>query len=101
MSRASASVHFPDGTIRHCLYHGTVDCLWPRLFDTSREAWDAYGTDGGERPRAAAGEPVEIYSDYGDGFWWRGTATRDYVTSELDVTEIEELFDGTPDWARP
>lgn len=41
MSRQNVTVIFPDGTERYGLYNGTADVLWPALFDTPNDAWDA------------------------------------------------------------
>jgi hypothetical protein len=116
MSRASAAVLFPDGTIRYAIYCGTADQLWPCLFDTTAEAWDAYGqtkADNGawlKRFFPAAdtaggrGEPVRIFENYGQGMQWVGEATRDFVISELSTFEIDEIQDcgwrGQPEWVR-
>jgi hypothetical protein len=78
------------------------------LYDTPAEAWDVYtnfrpdawGTDEQfARYRGAKGQPVEIFTDYGGGFWWRGEALPEWVTDGIEPYEIE-YFDGVPDWAK-
>jgi hypothetical protein len=114
MSRASAAVLFPDGTIKCGMYCGTTDMLWPRLFDTLDEAWETYERTCRDTkqwlsafyPREPlevnSGEPVRIFENYGGGYEWGGFATREFVTSELDLMEIEDVtnydFDSEPAW---
>ena len=106
MSSASARVRFPDGEVRHCIYHGTSDTLVPQLFDTSREAWDTART-GWPETGEVSGEvfDVEIYSDYGGGFYWGGQATREFVLSDFTAPFDDdfnprriETTDGEPEW---
>jgi hypothetical protein len=110
VSRASLWVRFPDGTVKCGIYNGTVDQVWPPLFDTSDEAWDAWHTYYDVRSAAAehwfdyednAGEVVEVAVDYGRGSCWRATATRTHVTSMLSWDEridAEVEHDGLPEW---
>ena len=101
MSRVSAAVRFPDGTIRYTTYSGLVDVLWGRLFPTIDEAWDAYDRwDDFPPAPSEGGEPVDIFADYDGGWLWRGTATPDYVTSPTMLEHIENPIDcdKAPDW---
>lgn len=109
MSRASMAVLFPDGSIRYGLYNGTTDAVWPRLFDTSDQAWAAYrdGEDLYSRPQHIPNSlPVRIFENYGGGSEWEGTATIDYITSGLDyfdeilrVCEVTDYeLDTEPEW---
>jgi hypothetical protein len=111
MARASVAVLFPDGTIRYGLYIGSSDRLLPRLFATMTEPWDADNASGNRSDHwslpddvaPGSGEPVTIYCDYGDGTTWPGTATRDYITSELFYTDVEGDEDchfHPPEWVR-
>jgi hypothetical protein len=91
------------------MYCGTTDVAWPALFDTLDAAWDAYRDTKlpGEvdwewvfhpEPIGPA-EPVEVYSDYGNGFWWPATATRNRLLTRLNWDEFEEhRHRGAPDW---
>ena len=81
--------------------------LVPRLFDDSKTPWDAYYRRDGLKldlsPEPEGEEmPVTIYSDYGGGFWWEGTATRNVVTSDGEPPNeaFDDDHDGTPDWVR-
>ncbi len=104
MSRASAEVRFPDGTIRYGIYDGTSDILQPRLFETTGEAWDCYQDDRrnlwdipyGHFPDDVAWQifDVVIYSDYGGGSWWKGKATLLGVESESCNPWENELREG-------
>jgi hypothetical protein len=108
VSRASGYVRFPDGEIKAFIYDGTVDVVYPALFKTSIEAWGAYRSvkDGNEawaavfEPEAVrVEEEVEVYSDYGSGFWWKATATRNRILTKLDWDDFyEDLHDGAPSW---
>lgn len=108
MSRATAAVRFPDGTVKWCLYNGTSDNLIPRLFDSPIEPWDAYYAkrDGPEQVNLwpePEGEvvPVTIYSDYGGGWTWPGTAAPNVVVGPLDPWDDDtwnKRVDGRPDW---
>jgi len=111
MSRAGGYVRFPEGTIKAFIYDGTTDTVWPALFDTSREAWDAYSSTKGDHferwsqifePTPIGNEEdVEVYSDYGGGFWWHATATRNAITSRFFWDDFyEDCHDGAPEWLR-
>ena len=122
MSRAGGVVRFPDGTLKYWMYDGTCDVIWPRLFPTNREAWDAYKNtrhndfDWEETFYPPEGyEPgevftVDIYEDYGGGASWVGTASHDYILAptydrfdlQYDHGNIETSWtlDTDPDWVR-
>lgn len=100
MSRATLYVRFPDGSLRYGLYCGTTDIVWPRLYATPDQAWDAYDDEGDYIP--GDGEPVDVATDYGGGQHWTATATREFVTSQHDWDsryEADNERDGLPDWA--
>lgn len=109
MSRGSLAVRFPDGTVRYGIYNGTVDVAWPPLFDAPNEAWDAWrqwyglaGTWDGAvyEYEEGAGEPVDVATNYGGGWSWKATATRNHLTSKHDWDDfIDARVDGEPDWA--
>ncbi len=108
MSSASAVVKFSDGTIRWAVYHGTVDVLIPTLHDSASEAFAGRSWIADVRPA----EDVEIYTDYGGGFWWTGQATRDQVRPESCqpfgaeslsgevLIETAIIYDGRPEWVK-
>ena len=109
MSRASAAVRFPDGRIRYGLYCGTSDVMYSGLYDDPHAPWDDYyPKDGSPRhyerlhPDAQEGEiefDVVIYIDYGNGFYWKGTATQDRILTGLcPYDEDIEETNGSPDW---
>lgn len=105
MSRSSAAVRFPDQTVRFCVYNGTCDLLIPLLHDTLEQAWEAWqawrdntGINLWQDPKGVI-EPVEIYSDYGGGFTWSGSAARNTVVDPTDPWDIGvSRIDGTPRW---
>jgi len=99
MSSATAAVRFPDGLVRWCMYHGTSDVLIPKLHDTLIAAWDDRSWLDGE----PAGEvhAVDIATNYGNGFHWRGTATREQVIEPLEPWDADcGMTDGEPEWFR-
>lgn len=108
MSSSGALVRFPDGEVRHAVYHATVDLLCPGVFATSEESWAGRAEipvpDG---PR----EAVEVWTSYGGGMWWSGHAWRN--VADIDTTDPWNqfceypqkrkgpktvIYDGTPDW---
>lgn len=87
MSRASATFYFDDGTKLHGIYNGTSDVMQRFLSSDAHEPWDWYYECGSwqgkdcyaevERREEACtheGEHVVVYSDYGSGEYWHGTA---------------------------
>lgn len=101
MSNASAAILFPDGEIRYGIYHGTSDLMYPALFDTIDEAWDNNRTDRMDERGAGQQQvfPVVIYSDYGGGFYWNGTATRTDIIDGIDGWDDDHpRTDGHPPW---
>lgn len=101
MSRATLFVKFPDGKIRYGIYNGRVDIARPMLYDTIDEAWHNRFEDWSEYEEGS-GEPVEVATNYGGGFCWRGTATKEHLTSAHDPWALDE-FDYRsilPDWAK-
>jgi len=111
MSRANLLVKFPDGSIKAGLYDATGGFVMPLLYDTCDQAWDfyranrmdAWGTDEQyELHKGIEGDPVEIFTDYGGGFWWHGKAIKTWVTEGGDFSgyaKSPETFDGYPEWA--
>lgn len=97
MSRATLYVKFPDGSLRYGLYCGTSDIAWAPLYDTPREAWDAYVPDSAHR--MAEDLPVRIATDYGGGFAWSGRATAERLTEGFNPDESSQYTDGLPSWA--
>lgn len=102
MSRASAQVKFPDGTIRFGVYHGTSDVYYDQLYDTPEAAWTAYrdGSINEWLEESLGGEEydVEIADDYGGGETYRGRATKYRITSTPVADEMESIKQGLPDW---
>jgi hypothetical protein len=103
MSNATLKVRFCDGLILYGQYHGTSDICHPNLFDSEAEAWahrrqEVAGSVALGVPREGTPEPepVEIYSDYGGGWYWGGKACRKTkrLTANLCGYEGDEL----PSW---
>lgn len=114
MSHANLYVRFPDGTLRYGIYYGTADVAMPELHRSTTAAWTAYRDHDCQvvvplDPPDAV--PVDIATDYGGGFAWRGHATRDVLVvgrypdgleaagGLIRVAPAEGYTDGLPDWA--
>lgn len=119
MSRAFGLVKFPNGNVYISCYDGTSDYMYSPLitkndlvskYDDSVFEWNSHvlksdssiedtldtaRKDGGE-------EPVEIYSDYGGGFWWTGKASEKYmcITEGNSLWYIKDYQNGCPEWAQ-
>lgn len=112
MSRAQGLVRFENGQIGHLIYNGTSDIMLPRYYDTNNKAGEAYRNKEDMFPDECTHkkEKVVIYSDYGGGFWWNGTACTqckalDYMYINPYGDEITgkrdfEYIDGQPDWVK-
>lgn len=114
MSSASAAVLFPDGEIRYGIYNGTSDVMYPSLYATVDEAWDAWSNSQSrskssfprirelwEKGAATEVFDVAIYSDYGGGWSWRGQATTTDIVDGLDPYDDSHAptrIDGEPEW---
>jgi hypothetical protein len=101
MSRATLFVRFPDGTIRYGIYNGTSDIARPPLFDTLDGAW-AHRFEDWPDYEEESGEPVDVATNYGGGFSWKGTATKEYLTSGHNIMEVskEDYKLDLPSWAK-
>lgn len=117
MSAAFALIKFKrTGNIYYGCYEGTSDTMLPFIC-TPEECYDekldcycaisycrnlARQGKAWSFPEAAPDiDEVEIYSDYGGGFYWtvRGSESARVVES-LDPLDIDIEHDGMPDWAK-
>lgn len=103
MSNAILVVRFPDGALRYGTYQGSSDTPYPTLYLTPSE-WQQAKTASRQDP---IGEvyPVDIYSDYGNGWSWKGTAAKNTLVDDgyifdqyLGMTMPERTGEGQPDW---
>lgn len=87
MSSATGQVRFNDGLILYFVYGGTVDEIYPKLFESREEAFNAWGDESlslkNSITSVADSEPVELATNYGGGFNWVGKASR----SAMEITE--------------
>lgn len=96
MSHANGTCTFNDGVVCYFEYNGTVDITLPELYSTKeelRENWrkDIDWGDVTQR-RADAGdslEDVELYSEYGGGFSYKGTASKKQMIIVWDEVSEE------------
>lgn len=104
--RIPMKVRFPDGVIRYGTYCGTSDIACAGLTDDPGD-WRSTNGSYPERNLQDPIFPVELATNYGHGFWWRGKA---FTYSLLDdgyrwrcIGGISELVwprmnDGLPEW---
>lgn len=119
MSRATGLVKFLDtGNIYLGVYKGTSDVFYQRIC-TPEDCYDrkekyfapiSYFEElealepNWKQPKDCELRPVEIYTDYGGGFFWEGLGNEklrfvDWNSCPIYYGELDEV-DGTPDWAK-
>lgn len=103
LSHASGKVKFNDGTVMHYEYDGTSDWVIPKFYNTHEEMWDNWRKyEYIENHCEHDIEDVEIYSDYGNGFYWKGKACRkcNMIIGELSPFNYDHIIivHGQPDW---
>lgn len=106
MSRATAEVKFPDGTIKYGIYNGTVDIFFRPLFNSVDEAWEAWR-------EFYTGEcddskwlnnyddtyyDVEIADSYGGGTTYIGRASKTQIVSAINIDYMNKIKSGLPEW---
>lgn len=116
MSHASGACKFKDGTIMFCEYDGTSDFMLSKLYKTNQERRDNWRKIC-ETPNCKHKiEGVELYSDYGRGFYWKAKACRKcntiveryqpYHSVECDYWSEDKNEDewaaisGIPEWTK-
>lgn len=120
MSRAIGLVKFPNGNIYISCYDGTSDYMYSPLitktnltdnYNGDLFGWNDYVIEDACSETEAAldaarkdnsEETVEIYSDYGGGFWWSGKASEKHmcITEENSFWYVTDYQDGCPNWAQ-
>lgn len=131
MGKARGQVKFRD-TIKFFVYNSTEDICKPKLYDTFDEMLDnwrkpyvsievnnitydkkswfkkIFRTNKDKNREQSicnhSEEPVELYTDYGGGFYWNGTACRkcNMILKGREPFELpveDRHIDGIPDWA--
>ncbi len=122
MSSAFALVRFKKtGNIYYTYYDGTSDIIFPHLY-TAQECYDpkidcycaiSYGRTLRYRPGYSSWtfpdnvvdlDEVEIYSDYGGGFYWTETGSESIKMINPTLDDFGELVlpnekPGMPEWA--
>lgn len=111
MSASYGLVKFKKtGNIYYCCYEGTSDIMIPFLC-TPEECFDkdcfcpiSYCRridKSWEFPKVDDLDDIEIYSDYGGGFYWNGTGSESakMIKEEINFGEkVYEYTDGQPLW---
>ena len=103
MSHSYGAVQFDsDDKVMFYEYDGTSDVTISHLYDTRKEMEDNWRKGEWLDCKCGRDEPVEIYSNYGGGFYWDGRACRHClaITENLkpDWDDGSSSSDGTPDW---
>lgn len=107
MGTSMMLVRFPDGSIKFGSYQNTADVGLPWLAATSEEARALRSSDGtGRLPTDGETVDVEVFVDYGGGFWGRMKARGGHLTEgarPIDLSRdhpatLTDYHDGTPDW---
>ena len=113
MSRAIALVRFNDGTILRGCYNGTSDFLSQWLitdeeleekydgvcFSWDSKNWDNYDDIYIDPDTVEDSESVEIFSDYGNGFSWKGEASRNkFVVTSPTNLDCVDWTENIPTW---
>ena len=105
MSHANGKIRFvSDGAILHYEYDGTSDIALPLLHKTEESVNENWRR--GKWETCVCGNPdesVEIYSDYGGGFYWFGRGCRNcsVITSgHSPYEEGRKINNGRPSWAK-
>lgn len=105
MSHAYSAVKFPDNSIFHFEYNGTVDMCYPRLRDSINEVekfWrDVDNSDFDNAHNCPhQKEVIEIATTYGGGFSWNGLGCKicKIITDNLYPQYDNNYSNGLPDW---
>ena len=76
MSNSRGRVHFADKYVMHGKYVGASDVFLDMVFPTQRHADSAWDNFGFVECKCGKDEPCTLYSEYGEGFAWKGRACR-------------------------
>lgn len=102
MSHSRGAVKFnSDGKIMFYEYNGTSDVCIYHLYETIKEVSDNWFNHEWLNCDCGQDEPVEIYSNYGGGFYWKGKACRfckAFTENASPYEADEEIIDGQPEW---
>lgn len=130
MSHGKGQCRFYDGNIKYFEYDGTDDICRPKLYDTFDEMIDNWRKpyvsieannithdkkswfkkifrNNKDKEQSMCDhnvEDVEIYTDYGGGFYWKGTACRkcNMILEGKEPCELpieDRSIEGIPEWA--
>ena len=113
MSAAYGMIKFKStGNIYMCCYEGTSDIMIPFIFKPEECFYDGcyhaitYKRELGRKNDWDMSDiedidDIEIYSDYGGGFYWQGKGSESakYIISEINFGEIVDNYkNGKPKW---
>lgn len=102
MSHASGAVKFGDGTVMFYEYNGTSEVAVSHLYDNMQGVADNWRNGEWLDCKCPKGmEPVEIYSSYGEGFYWPGEACRTCRAlhgPRFTPEAVDATTSGEPQW---
>lgn len=113
MSAAYGLVKFKKtGNVYMCCYNGTADIMIPFIFrpeecidEEGRYLAIYYGkklaeNNSWEVPDVSDVDDIEIYSDYGYGFYWQGKGSESskFIISGSSFEECDNYSYGKPKW---
>lgn len=102
MSHSLGIARFEDGTLRFFEYSGTADIACAALWETVEELHKHWRDGTWNYCVCRGAEPVTLWTDYGGGFYWSGTACRRCRAIIEGQAPFEgPTTDGAPDWAKP
>jgi hypothetical protein len=106
MSHATGMCRFDsDGLVMFFDYNGTTDVCVSHLVKTYDEVWDNIRNFNWLNCVDGKDEPCALFTDYGNGFYWKGRACRycRAITEELSPFEPADdelkITHGVPKWA--
>lgn len=118
MSAAYGLVRFTKtGNVYMCCYEGTTDIMLPYFFKPEecvdengcysaisygRRLNDSKNWDIPDESKIEDLDDVEIFSDYGDGFYWmgKGSETLGCIVNGINFYNVYEWQDGEPNWVQ-
>ena len=112
MSHSSGAVKFNDGEIWYYEYNGTVEFVIPHIYKNYKDMKEHWRDHEYKKCECGNKEKVEIYSDYGGGFYFPGYACRQCKSLDVEIGEdtymrgiqmklkkwLRVSVDGKPDW---
>lgn len=100
MGTSLGMIHFEDGTLLYAGYQNTSDVM-NSILKESIEDYDDVTWGEGRECICGNDEPVQIFTNYGGGFYWKGRACKQckVLTEGHDPFDPDiEIINGYPEW---